>query len=126
MARDLHQTADRGDTDDEAIEPPQIRRFRLLVSALMIVMMVGILGIAAALVWRVAQSTPAPASLPPGAVLETPAESTVISVSRAGSRLYLLLEDQATEARRIEERDAETGRVIGTFDLVPVPSERAP
>lgn len=90
----------------------------------MIVMMVGILGIAGALVWRIAQTDGVAVALPDNAPLALPAETTAISVSRAGSRLYLLLEDNDSGERRIEERQATTGDLIRTFALVPISSDQ--
>lgn len=123
MARDLHQTGPLRDSDEEVIEPPVIRRFRWLVSALMIVMMVGIIAIAAALIWRIANSDGMGGGLPAQGSIAVPEGSAVVSVSRSGSRLYLLVEDSATGARRIEERRAETGALLGSYQLIPIGDE---
>jgi hypothetical protein len=119
MARDLHQSERLRDHDDEAIEPPQIRRFRRLVSLLMVVMMVGILGIAGALVWKLTQSDSAPSVVITAEDISVDEGIEVLSVSRAGTSLYLLVQDSATGTRMIEERRASDRTLIGKFRLVP-------
>ena len=118
MARDLQQSDRLRDQEDEAIEPPQIRRFRRLVSLLMVVMMVGILAIAAALVWRLTQSEDRPVSVAVAGEIAVDEGWQVVSVSRAGTTLYLLVEDVETGERMIEERRASDQSLIGQFKLV--------
>ncbi len=119
MARDLQQSERLRDHDDDAIEPPQLRSFRRLVSLLMVVMMIGILAIAGALVWKLTQpegGAPVVAATGEIAVGEG---IEVLSVSRAGPSLFLLVRDKATGARMIEERRASDRTLVGTFKLVP-------
>ena len=118
MARDLQQSDRLRDQEDEAIEPPQIRRFRRLVSLLMVVMMVGILAIAAALVWRLTQSEDRPVSVAVAREIAVDEGWQVVSVSRAGVILYLLVENAETGERMIEERRASDQSLIGQFKLV--------
>lgn len=122
MARDLHETGAVRDTDDDAPEPPQLRRFRLLVSLLMVVMMVGILSIAGALVWKLTRSESVSLAPPIAGEIAIAEGFTVISVSRAGSALYLLLEHTETGERLIEQRRATDRSVVGQYRLVPMNS----
>jgi len=84
----------------------------------MVVMMVGILGIAAALIFKLTQPGEAPIAEPVSSDITVPAGTEVISVSRAGSSLYLLLENTQTGERHIEERRTSDQSLIGRFRLL--------
>jgi hypothetical protein len=123
MARDLHQTEAARDSDDDLAEPPQLRRFRRLVSLLMVVMMLGILGITAALIWKLTRADSPGLAPPIAADIAIPSGFEVLSVSRAGSRLYLLLEDADSGERFIEERSAKDRELLGQYRLVPTKAD---
>ncbi len=120
MASDLQQSGGNRDLDDDAFEPPQIRRFRRLVSLLMIVMMIGILGIAGALVYRLTQPTHSAVEIPNAGDITVPAGMEVLSITQTGTSLYLVLENTETGERRIEERSASDQTLTRRYRLVPV------
>lgn len=117
MASDLHETS--GIREDDTAEPPQLRRFRRLVSLMMVVMMVGILLVAAAMVWRLTQSDLTPSAPPADTELAVDPQFRVLSVSRVGPRLYLLLEDRETGEKQVEERAAADRSLLTRYRLVP-------
>jgi len=85
----------------------------------MVVMMIGILGIAVALILKLTQPRDTSAAAPVVGDIAVPAEMEILSVSRAGSSLYLLLENKESGERLIEERRASDRALIGQFRLVP-------
>ena len=117
MVRDLHQTNSGRDREEDAPEPPQIRRFRRLVSFTMIAMVVGILGIMGALVWKLTQSPQHNYEEIIAGQIDVPEGFDIITVSRSGLSLLLVLENQVTDDRLLEERDARTQQVIGRYRL---------
>jgi len=120
MARDLHQSGKTRDSDEDMPEPPQIRRFRRLVSLSMVMMMVGMLGIMVALVWKLTRTDSGPAMPPISAEIDIPEGYDVLSASRTGSQMMLLLENTETGERLVEERNAGNQRVLGRYRLIPV------
>ncbi len=85
----------------------------------MIIMMVGILGIAIALIFRLSQPLgPLNSNLSEGRFI-IPDGSSVMSVSRFGSSFYLLIEDKTTGMRYIEERSIDDHTILARFRLVP-------
>lgn len=83
----------------------------------MVAMMVGMLGIMGALVWKLTEA-PSRASDPViSGQIDLPAGFEVINISRSGSSLFLILKNTTTDARLLVERDAETQRLIGRYQL---------
>ena len=85
----------------------------------MVVMMVGILAIAAALVWKLTQPESRSDSTALAGEITVTDGWQVISVSRAGAALYLLVQNDESGERMIEERRASDQSLIGQFRLVP-------
>ena len=89
----------------------------------MVVMMLGILGITAALIWKLTRADSPGLAPPIAADIAIPSGFEVLSVSRAGSRLYLLLEDADSGERFIEERSAKDRELLGQYRLVPTKAD---
>ena len=99
--------------DDEALpEPAPIRRMRRLVTALLVVMILGMVVVSAALVSRLGVvmggvAAPAgPGPLPEAVAL--PAAAEIVAVGRAGGDL-LIVTREADGAEHIRAFDAATG-----------------
>ncbi len=104
---------------DDLPEPPQVRRLRLLVSALMVVMIGGMVVVAVALVLRLgalggSETAPAPVS---AAEFSLPIGAEVVSLGRGpGEVLILTREPSGAETLRIF--DAGTGAEISATPIV--------
>ena len=83
----------------------------------MIAMVVGILGIMGALVWKLTQSPQHDYEEIIAGQIDLPEGFDIITVSRSGLSLFLVLENQVTDDRLLEERDARTQQVIGRYRL---------
>lgn len=102
--------------DDDFPEPPQVRRLRLLVSSLMVVLILGVLTIAATIVIRVGFGIgegggPVTAdrfSLPPG---------EIVAVGRGSGTVLFVLRDKAGDERLLVF-DEETGEPAGAGAIV--------
>ncbi len=86
----------------------------------MIVMMIGILGIAGALVYRLTQPTHSTVEIPDTGDISVPAGMKILSITKTGTSLYLVLEDTATGARQVEERNANDRTLTRRYRLVPI------
>jgi len=87
----------------------------------MVVMMIGMLGIMGALVWKLTLAASDPVLPPIASEIVIPEKFKAISVARAGSRLYLILENTETGVRLMQERHARDHRLIGEFRLIATP-----
>jgi len=81
-------------------------------------MMIGMLGIMAALVWKV---TSTPARNNHGQIIsgeiEIPSGYEILGVSRSESSLFLILENAETGERLLQERSDENQRVVSQYQL---------
>lgn len=97
--------------DDDFPEPPQVRRLRLLVSGLMVVLMLGVLTIAATVVIRVGFGF-GDAGGPVTAARFALPDGDIVSVGRgAGTVLFVLRLPDGTE--RLLVFDERTGEPAG-------------
>jgi len=83
----------------------------------MVAMMVGMLGIMAALVWKLTQSPPSRLGTAITGEIEIPRGFEVLNVSRSDSSLFLILENSETGQRLLQERNAEQQHLIGQYLL---------
>ncbi len=83
----------------------------------MVAMVIGMLGIMGALVWKLTQ-TPSnnPAEMMTGEI-ELPSGFEIINVSRSGSRLFIILENHETGERLLQERGANQEGLIGQYQI---------
>jgi len=130
---DLRDGRGAADQDDDAPEPPALRRLRLLVSALMIVLIAGMITVAGALVIRLGFGGatvpgPGPQTLAePIAAgrLTLPEGARIRAVGRAPGEVLLVTEG-ADGARHLRAFDAGTGapRSVTEIRATPSPSGR--
>lgn len=109
---------DEEDGQDE-IEPAPVRRLRLLVSALMIVLIVGMITVVGALVIRLsAIGKPEPEAAAPvsAEAITLPADATVTAIGR-GSGGILLVTRQPGGAEHLRIVDPETGETLSTTPI---------
>ena len=109
------------DEDDgqEGVEPAPVRRLRLLVSALMIVLIVGMITVVGALVIRLSAigEPGAEAAAPvPAEAITLPADATVTAIGRGGGGI-LLVTRQPGGAEHLRIVDPETG---DTLSITPI------
>ncbi len=100
----------RGD-DEELPEPPQVRRLRWLVSLLMLVLIGGMLVVAAAMVVQLGafRASPGPPAGPVSAdAFALPDGAKVVALGRAPGEVLILTRD-AGGAETLRVFDAETG-----------------
>jgi len=84
----------------------------------MVAMVLGMLGIMGALVWKLTQT---PSTGNAGAMLageiEIPIGYQILNVSKSGSSLFLVLENVETGERLLQERGSERQKLIGQYQL---------
>ena len=99
------------DPDEEVIEPPQVRRLRLLVMALMVVLMLGIVTIAVTIVIRLGFAGEASAQKLTAETISLPegAEITALGQSPQGMLVTVRMGD-GSEALRVH--DTATGELL--------------
>lgn len=83
----------------------------------MVAMVVGILGIMGALVWKLTQMPPSTHDVVEIGEIELPKDYEIITVSRSGSSLFLVLENEITGERLLEERNAAQQNLVRTYVL---------
>ena len=100
--------ARRYDPEDEAPEPAPVRRLRLMVSALIFVLIAGVVTVAATLVIRLGAIEPANA--PPIAAerLRLPAGEMIVAMGQGGGRVLIATRD-AEGVERLRAFDADSG-----------------
>lgn len=84
----------------------------------MVMMMVGMLGIMVALVWKLTRTDGGTAMPPISAEIIIPSGFSVVTASRSGQRIILLLENTETGERLIEERNSENKTILSRYRLV--------
>jgi hypothetical protein len=82
--------------DDDLPEPPQVRRLRLMVNALLVVLMVGMVVVVAAMVLKLGALGSAPALAPVTAQgLTLPEGAEVVAVGQGGAGVLVVTRDAA-------------------------------
>jgi hypothetical protein len=82
--------------DDDLPEPPQVRRLRLMVNALLVVLMVGMLVVVGAMVLKLGALGSAPKLAPITAEgLTLPEGAKVVAVGQGGSDILVITRDAA-------------------------------
>ena len=80
-------------------------------------MMLGMLGIMGTLVWKLIQSP----SINSGQIytgeIDVPVGHEIVTVSRSGASLFVVLKNDVTGDFLLEERSVETQALIGQFSL---------
>jgi hypothetical protein len=107
--------------DDGLPEPPRLRRLRWLVTALTVVLMLGVLAIAATIVIRLGFGVGATFSTVPvrAKQFQLPAGAEIVAVGRgAGTVMFVLRLPDGAEALHLfdETTGAATGRSLITRD----------
>lgn len=107
------QDTRRYDPEEDAIpEPAPVRRLRLMVSALLFVLIAGVVTVVATLVIRLGAVGPAPepAAIAAGS-LTLPAGEAITAIGQAGSTLLVTTRDEAG-AERLRAFSAATGEAL--------------
>ncbi|MEM6676575.1 MAG: DUF6476 family protein [Pseudomonadota bacterium] len=97
------------DDDEELPEPPQVRRLRQMVSALMIASIVGVLALAGTVVIRLGLGGEAPPPPVAAEALSLPDGERIIAIGRTRAEVLLTTED-AAGVERLRIFDASTGK----------------
>lgn len=95
-------------------EVPQLRSLRRLVSALTIVLIFGMVAVAATLVWRISSEPGAAAPLISAEEVTLPAAETVMSVGATENALSFMTKD-AEGVERLRVFDPVTGEQSGVL-----------
>jgi hypothetical protein len=98
----------RYDPEDDLPEPPQVRRLRLLVNALIFVLIAGVVTVAATLVIRLGAIGPAEVAPIAAETLALPPGEAITAIGRAGGEVLVTTRDDAG-AERLRAFDAATG-----------------
>ena len=97
--------------EDDLPEPPQVRRLRHLVTALVLVLIVGVVTVAATLVIRLVAwpaGERAPAAAATAARTALPAGERIVAIGRSGGEIAVATED-ADGVERLRFFDAASG-----------------
>ncbi len=99
------------DPDEEVIEPPQVRRLRLLVMALMVVLMLGIVTIAVTIVIRLGFAGEASAQKLTAEAIALPVGAEITALGHGPSGVLVTVRQKdGSEVLRLH--DAASGRLL--------------
>lgn len=106
-----------GPRDEDFPEPPRLRRLRLLVTALILVLIGGVVIVAAALVINLAALTEAgPVTAISAETLVLPAGEEIVTVGEGRGTILVVTQDTAG-AERMRGFDASSGTLLSTTSI---------